>query len=139
MLEKFKLLQWFKVFENESIFQKYKHFFARKSIFSKEKIKKADIILKNFWVSFGKIYRILIFMEELYKSRKIPRWIILSSWEIYQKAKNGYHAPTAGGPGDEGPPRTVVKFNFYKWFKVLENESIFQKEQFFWPEKFIFS
>ena len=38
----------------------------------------------------------------------------------------GYHAPSAGGPGGEGPP-DASEVSFLKRFKVLENESIFQK------------
>ena len=38
----------------------------------------------------------------------------------------GYHAPPAGG-GLRPPPRMVAKFKILKRFKVLENESIFQK------------
>ena len=48
-----------------------------------------------------------------------------------------YQAHTAGGPGGEGP-RTVAKFHFLKRFKVLENESIFQKEQHFSCQKILF-
>ena len=45
-------------------------------------------------------------------------------------ATKGYHAPPAAGPGDEGP-RMVAKFKILKRFKVLENESTFQKYQHF--------
>ena len=43
----------------------------------------------------------------------------------------GYHAPPAGGPGAKAHPRAVAKFHFFKRFKVLENESSFQKYQNF--------
>ena len=42
--------------------------------------------------------------------------------------------PPAGGPEGEGP-RTIAKFKLLKRFKVLENESIFQKYQHFLAEK----
>ena len=41
----------------------------------------------------------------------------------------GTHAPPVGGPGAKAP-RMVAKFPFLKRFKVLENESIFQKKIF---------
>ena len=51
----------------------------------------------------------------------------------------GNHAPDAGGPGAKAP-RMVAKFNILKRFKVLENESIFQKyHHFSCPKKSIFS
>ena len=41
-----------------------------------------------------------------------------------------YHAPPAGGQGAKAP-RKVAKFHFFKRFKVLESEYIFQKYQHF--------
>ena len=38
--------------------------------------------------------------------------------------------PPLGGSGDGRPPM-ITKFKILKWFKVLENESIFQKYQHF--------
>ena len=42
--------------------------------------------------------------------------------------------PPAGGPGGKGP-RTVAEFIILERFKVLENESIFQKYQHFSYQK----
>ena len=51
----------------------------------------------------------------------------------------GYHAPPAGGQGARAR-RIVPKFHFIKQFKVLENESIFQKyQQFSCPKNLFFS
>ena len=49
----------------------------------------------------------------------------------------GYHAPPAGGPGAKAP-RTVAKFHFFKRCKVLENDSSFQKYQYFSCPKNLF-
>ena len=49
----------------------------------------------------------------------------------------GYHAPPAGGPGAKAP-RTVAKLHFFKRCKVLENESSFQKYQYFSCPKNLF-
>ena len=51
---------------------------------------------------------------------------------------NGSEGANAGGPGAKAP-RTVVKFHFLKRFKVLENDSIFQKYNIFLARKSIFS
>ena len=51
---------------------------------------------------------------------------------------NGSEGPNAGGPGGEGPP-DGSEVSFLKRFKVLENESIFQKENIFLASKSIFS
>ena len=46
------------------------------------------------------------------------------------RPQKGYHAPPAEGPGAKSPGRSP-SFIFLKWFKVLENGSIFQKYQHF--------
>ena len=52
--------------------------------------------------------------------------------ESCTEASPGYHAHPAGGPGE--------KFHYFKRCKVLENESRFQKYQYFFlPKKSIFS
>ena len=53
------------------------------------------------------------------------------------RAPKGYHAPPAGRPGGEDP-RSVAKFHFFKRCKVLENESSFQKSQYFSCPKNLF-
>ena len=49
----------------------------------------------------------------------------------------GYHAPPQGVRGAKAP-RTVAKFHFFKRCKVLENESSFQKSQYFSCPKNLF-
>ena len=61
--------------------------------------------------------------------------IFFGGGEAPARPLKGYHAPPAGGPGAKAP-RTVAKFHFFKRFKVLENESIFQKYQHFLYETF---
>ena len=46
--------------------------------------------------------------------------------------------PPRRGSSGQAPPRTVAMFHFLKRFKVLENESIFQKWQHFSTKKIHF-
>ena len=83
-------------------------------------------ISQEFLSFFEKIFKILIFMEELYKYREIPDELYylvetfikngLDGLQLeMQKHRQvffggtlrplkGYHAPPSGGPGGEGPP-----------------------------------
>ena len=86
-------------------------------------------ISQEFLSFFEKLFKIFIFLEELYKSREIPDEVYYLVETFIKKAKNcldggllemqrrrqdffggtlrplkGYHAPPAGGPGGEGPP-----------------------------------
>ena len=45
-----------------------------------------------------------------------------------RRTLKGYHAPDRRGSEGEGP-RKLAKFHFLRQFRVLENESIFQKYQ----------
>ena len=70
-LVKFHFLKRFKVLENESIFQNSRFFLARKSIFSIINFKNRSYFTRISQI-FRKIYRILIFLEDLYKSWEFP-------------------------------------------------------------------
>ena len=129
-LVKFYFSKRFKVLENESIFQKYQHFFLPENRFFPKKNSKIGHISQEFLSFFGKIYRILIFMEELYKSREIPDELYYLVEKFIKKPKMAMMFPPQGVRGAKAP-RMVAKFHFLKRFKVLENESIFQKVQHF--------
>ena len=69
---KFHFKKRFKVLENESIFQKYPHFFLPENPFFPKKKFQNRTYFTRISKFFEKIYKILIFLEELYKSREIP-------------------------------------------------------------------
>ena len=72
-----------------------------------------------------------IFLMKLWDRRISIQWRRLDFFEGgTPRPIKGYHAPPAEGPGAKAP-RTVAKFHFLKRFKVLKNESIFQKYQHF--------
>ena len=115
-------------------------FLPNKSIFSKKKFEQVNIFYRNLWI-FSKNYLIIFKFYETLKAREIfgefPYLVekfpvaakgIFSAGRL-QRRKD-YQAPTAVGPGGEGPS-TVAKFHFFKRCKVLENKSSFQKYQYF--------
>ena len=61
-------------------------FLARRSIFFQRKIPKSDIS-QEFLGFFEKIFKILIFLEELYKSREIPDELYYLVETFIKKAK----------------------------------------------------
>ena len=107
-------------FKNSNIF------LARKSIFSKKKFQNRTYFtrISEF---FEKIFKILIFLEDLYKSREIPHELYYIVETFIKKAQNGLDGGLLemqrrrqnffGGLSGhlkaitEGP-RTVVKFHF---------------------------
>ena len=62
-------------------------FLARKSIFPKEKNSKIGHISQEFLIFFEIIFKILIFLEELYKSREIPDELYYLVETFIKKAK----------------------------------------------------
>ena len=127
---KFHFLKRFKVLENESIFQKQHIFSCQKIHFSNKNFKNRSYFTRIFEF-FGKIYRILIFLEEMYKSREIPDELYYLVVEKFiKKPKMAIMLPPQGVRGAKAP-RTVAKFHFLKRFKAFENEFISQKCQHF--------
>ena len=63
-------------------------FLARKSIFFKEKFQNRTHFTR-ISAFFGKIFKSLIFLEELYKSREIPGEIYYRVDPFIKKAKKG--------------------------------------------------
>ena len=114
------------------------HFFQRI-------ISKIGHISQEFLSFFEKIFKILIVLEELYKSRENPDELYYLVETFIKKAKNclegrlpamqrrrqdlfggtlrplkGYHALPAGGPGGEGPPPPdASEVSFFKTIQSI--------------------
>ena len=141
MVAKFHFWKLFKVLENESSFQNYQYFSGPKNLFFSKKHSKSWTYFTGIYEFFGKIiWKFSNFMKPINPEKfslDSLIWFRNLQWrrkELFRGERSGHlktiKRPPQGFRGAKAP-RMVVKFHFLKRFKVLENESIFQKVQHF--------
>ena len=133
------------------VFKNINIFLAKKSIFSKKKFEKLNIFdrnLRKFSNNYLKIFK----CYETYKSREnfgeffyLVEKFRVAAQGIFSGGTLGplkdYQAPTAGGPGGEGPrPPDGSEVSFFKTIQSIWKWIHFSKmSTFFFPKRSIFS
>ena len=133
------------------VFKNINIFLAQKSSFSKKKFEKFNIFDWNLWI-FSKNYLKIFKFYETYKSREIfgKFSYLVEKFTVAAKGffsggtlgpLKDYQAPTAGGPGGEGPPDgSEVSFfktihSIWKWIHFSKMSTFFFPIDPFFPKK----
>ena len=133
------------------VFKNFNIFLPKKSIFSKKKFEKLNIFDRNLWI-FSKRYLKNFKFHETYKSTEIfgefsylvEKFTVTGKWIFFLGGgtlgpRKDYQAPTAGGPGREGPP-DGSEVSFFKTIQSIWKWIHFSKmSTFFFPKRSIFS